>query len=395
MELPKKRLKMAFVIDSYDGIKTGGVFSAQRFINALSKDHDITIVTTGKEDPSRLVLKSFYPPFFKGLMQKMGFVFAWPDSKKLTELFSKMDIVHVQFPWLLGLKSIKIAKRLGVPVVTGFHMQPENILLNIKMRSQYLSEKIYQFFIKSFFNKSDGVICPSDFAQKELRSRGLNTKSIVISNGLTKDFKPVECKRNSIYENKFLILVVGRLAREKRVDLLIKAIANSRFKDKIQMVATGKGPMKEKWEELGRQLPNPAKFLFVSHEELINLFNTADLYVHTSEVELEGMAVLEAIGCGLPALISINPTSASSQFALDDNFKFQDSDYLELASKIDFLIENPEILKEAKVKYREIALKYDLEDSVKMTETFYRNIILQVEKQNSKKGLAIPQIIGT
>jgi glycosyltransferase involved in cell wall biosynthesis len=185
------------------------------------------------------------------------------------------------------------------------------------------------------------------------------------------------------------------LAREKRVDLLIKAIANSRYKNKIQLFATGKGPMKDHWEELGNQLPNPAKFLFVSHEELINLFNTADLYVHTSEVELEGMAVLEAIGCGLPTLISINPTSASSQFALNENFKFQDADFLELAKKIDFLIENPEILKNAKNKYREMALKFNLEDSVKMTEDFYFNTIKQVQKQNEKQGIAIPQILGT
>lgn len=392
---PPKRLKIAFVIDSYDGIKTGGVFSAQRFINALSKDHDITLVTTGKEDPSRVIMKSFYPPFFKGLMQKMGFVFAWPDSKKLTELFSQVDIVHVQFPWLLGLKSIQIAKRLGVPVVTGFHMQPENILLNLKLRSQFLSEQIYKFFINSFFNKSDGVICPSDFALNELKNRGLKTKPIVISNGLTKDFRPFEAVKKLEYQDKFLILVVGRLAREKRVDILIKAIANSKYKNKIQMVATGRGPMKESWEEMGKHLPNPAKFLFVSHEDLINLFNSADLYVHTSEVELEGMAVLEAIGCGLPAIISINSTSASSQFALDENFRFQDADYLELTKKIDFLIENPEMLKDAKKKYREMALKFNLEESVKLTEDFYFNTIKVIEKQNSKRGLTIPQILET
>ncbi len=390
-----QRLKIAFVIDSYDGIKTGGVFSAQRFINALSKDHDITIVTTGKEDPTRLVLKGFYPPFAKGIMQKMGFVFAWPDTKKLTELFLKMDIVHVQFPWLLGIKSVKIAKKLGVPVVTGFHMQPENILLNIKMRSQFLSEQIYKFFVNSFFNKSDGVICPSDFAYHELKTRGLKVKAAVISNGLTGDFRPKEATKAQEYKDKFLVLVVGRLAREKRVELLIEAIANSKYKDKIQLVATGRGPMKEYLEGLGKKLPNPAKFLFVSHEELINLYNTADLYVHTSEVELEGMAVLEAIGCGLPALISINSTSASSQFALDENFKFQNADILELAQKMDFLIENPEVLRNAKKKYLEIATGYNLSDSVKMTEDFYFSTIKMVQKQNATQGLKIPQILGT
>jgi 1,2-diacylglycerol 3-alpha-glucosyltransferase len=392
MENPK-RLKIAFVIDTYDGIKTGGVFSAQRFINALSPHHDITLVTTGEPNPSRVVLKAFYPPFGKKLMQKMGFAFAWPDEKKLTELFSQMDLVHVQFPWFLGIRAIKIAKKLGVPVVTGFHMQPENILLNLKIKSQFLSEQIYKFYINSFFNSSDGVICPSEFAYRELKTRNLKSKAAVISNGLTGDFHPIKADKAAEYQDKFLILVVGRLAREKRIPLLIKAISESKYKDKIQLVATGRGPMLEKLEKLGNELPNPAKFMFVSNEELVNLYNTADLYVHTSEVELEGMAVLEAIGCGLPALISVNSTSASSQFALDENFRFQDADFMELARKIDFLIENPNVLKEARPKYLEIANKYTLDESVKMTESFYFNVINRVQIQAAKPMLSIPRIL--
>ena len=92
------------------------------------------------------------------------------------------------------------------------------------------------------------------------------------------------------YKDKFMILVVGRLAREKRLHVLINAIENSKYKEKIQMVATGNGPLKEQLIEMGSKLPNPAEFLFVSQKDLIKLYNTADLYVHTSEVELEGMA---------------------------------------------------------------------------------------------------------
>ena len=383
----KRKLKIAYVIDTYDGIKTGGVYSAHRFIDALKKDHEVTIVTTGEEKPGRVVLPGFYLPFVKDLMKKMGFIFAVPKIARMKKLFSEVDLVHVQLPFYLGLRSVRLAKSMGVPVVTGFHMQPENILRNLKVKSQYLSNKIYNLFISKFFNKSDGVICPSPFAEHELKRFNLNKKSVVISNGLKEDFRPMDYEKDSKYQDKFMILVVGRLAREKRLHVLINAINNSKYRNKIQMVATGNGPLKEKLIEMGSKLPNPAEFLFVSHEDLIKLYNTADLYVHTSEVELEGMAVLEAIGCGLPALISINPTSASGQFALSEDFSFDDDDYMQLARKIDHLIENPEIIKDAKPKYLEIAGKYKMEDSIKQTEQFYYQVIDDAKKNRPTENL--------
>ena len=299
----KRKLKIAYVIDTYDGIKTGGVYSAHRFIDALKKDHEVTIMTTGEAKPDRVVLPGFYFPFSKNLMKKMGFIFAIPKIKMMKKLFKEVDLVHVQLPWWLGVRSVALAKKMGIPVVTGFHMQPENILRNMKITSQFLSNKIYNIFTNKFFNKSDGVICPSPFAEHELKRFNLKTRSVVISNGLKKDFRPLDYEKDLKYKDKFMILVVGRLAREKRLHVLINAIENSKYKEKIQMVATGNGPLKEQLIEMGSKLPNPAEFLFVSQKDLIKLYNTADLYVHTSEVELEGMAVLEAIGCGLPALI--------------------------------------------------------------------------------------------
>ena len=392
--LQKRKLKIAYVIDTFDGIKTGGVYSAHRFIDELKKNHEITIITTGEERPGRVVLPGFYPFIGKNLMKKMGYIFAIPQKEKLERVFQEVDLVHVQLPWWLGISSVSLAKKMGKPVVTGFHMQPENILRNIKIRSEYLSRKIYNFLIKKFFNISDGVICPSEFAQNELKRFNLKSKSVVISNGLKEEFRPVELERDPEYKNKFLILMVGRVAREKRVHLLIEAIKKCRNREKIQMVATGNGPMKEKLIKLGAKLPNPAKFLFVSNKDLIKLYNTADLYVHTSEVELEGMSVLEAIGCGLPALISINPTSASGQFALSEEFSFRDDDTDELARKIDFLMENPEVLEKAKKKYLEIAGAYKMEVSLKQTEDFYYQILENSQKNIKSKNLSGPLPFG-
>ena len=78
--------------------------------------------------------------------------------------------------------------------------------------------------------------------------------------------------------------------------------------------------------------------------------NTADLYVHGSIVELESLSTSEAIGCGLPCLISDSKYSAASQFALDDRFLFKSDDADDLAKQINYWYENKEELRTEKIK---------------------------------------------
>ncbi len=140
-------------------------------------------------------------------------------------------------------------------------------------------------------------------------------------------------------------------------------------------MATGKGPYQKQIEDQTQGLPNPAQVGFVSSEELMQLYNGADLFVHASEAELEGMAVLEAIGCGLPALISNSNTSASKQFALDEQYLFRQGDADDLSRKIDFLIEHPDILQKARRDYRRKALEYDFEGAVEATCELYERLV--------------------
>jgi hypothetical protein len=63
-----------------------------------------------------------------------------------------------------------------------------------------------------------------------------------------------------------------------------------------------------------------------------NTLDTADLFVHSSIVELESLSSLEAIGCGLTCLVSDSKYSAARQFALDERFLFTGGSFY-LASK--------------------------------------------------------------
>jgi len=372
------RLRIAFVADSWDGaVKNGGAMSARRFVSALRSRMDVTVVTTGeakKASADHILLPSFYVPGFKKVMRDMGFPFAWPKGEVLSEVFRVADVVHVQFPFPLGIRAATLAKRLAKPVTAGFHVQPENILYNIGIHSPRISAATYRFFLRSLYNKADLVVCPSQFALDELLRHGLRSPAQVISNGIADGYRPERAERPEPHRDRLLVLAVGRLAREKRLDVVIEGVRRSRHAGRIQLVVTGRGPEAGRVAALGRTLPLPAEVTFVPDEELLRLFHTADLLLHASEVELEGMAVLEALGCGLPALVADAPLSAARQFAASPDFLFAPGDPDDLARHLDLLLEHPEKVAAARARCLELRDDFAFERSVERLEAVWRGV---------------------
>ncbi len=365
------KLKIVFIADIVDGEKSGGVISARRLISYLKKKHELTVISTGEAEPNKIVFPQFYLPFAKKQMLAMGFLFAWPNRKILEAAIREADIVHIQFPFLLGYKAITIARELNKPVVLGFHVQPENLMWNIGLKFNWLNASLYHFFVKSFYTRGSRVLSPSNLGKTMLEKYGIKVPVRVISNGIPAQFKPGNYQPDPRFEGKFVILMVGRLAKEKGHAQVIEAIKLSKHRDKIQLVVTGQGPLKDELEALGKKLPNPAMFAYVSQTDLIKLFNTAHLFVHASEIELEGMAVMEAIGCGLPALIAKSDYSASTQFALNEKFLFTVGDAKDLSSRIDYCIDHADELTAAKQASLEKAQHYSFEHCAQETVDLY------------------------
>ena len=364
------------VIDAWDDANNGAVVSTHRFAEILrARGHTVEVLATGVPAPGKILLKSFVIPTPGNIMEKMRLPFAWPDRRILEETLGRQDVIHNQFPFYLGIKAIGVARKAGVPVVSTFHVQAEHLLHNVGVRSPTLVDWTYRFFLRTTYNRSDAVLCPSAFAERELRRYGLRVPSAVISNGVPPEYRPLpreECER---FEGKFTILSVGRLAKEKRHDLLIEAVRKSRHEGRIQLVILGDGPQKARLEELGKVLTHAPVFRWLKPHELIRYYGGADLCVHAADVEVECMSVLEAMACGLPCVIARSPLSATSQFALSDDFLFEAGSREELTARIDRWIDDPPGLERAREGYREAAQRYRVEASVDQLVELYRQVI--------------------
>jgi glycosyltransferase involved in cell wall biosynthesis len=380
------RLRIAFVADTvHSGSTGGGVASGEYVVNKLRETNDVTTVATDGDD----VLPGFQLPF--RAMREAQFMMAKPDRSILFNAFANVDVVHLQLPFWLSFAALDEAKRLGLPVVAGFHVQPENALFNVGIHSEWLNKTIYRALVKHFYNKVDAVICPTKFAEEKLLSYGLKTSTYVVSNGVPPDVAAAMANVTAHKPRaggKFFILAVGRLAAEKRQEVLIEAVRRSKHANEIRLVLSGGGPREAELKRLASELPNGAEIGFLPRATLLEYFKEADLFVHSSDVELEGMSVLESMSAGLPAIIAQAPESAASAFALNDDFKYAAGDVATLTAKIDALIENPEKLEAAREPYRQRARQFDFEASVGRMVEIYRSVVGEARALPSVVNLA-------
>ena len=367
-------LKILMVIDTFENSKNGAVISTQRFTKLLREQHQVTVLTTGTPGPDKVILPEFYPPFFERVMRRMKTPLAVPFGGLLKNAISGKDIVHVQFPFYLGVRAIFYARRAHTPVVSTFHIQAEHLAMNAGIKSKQFIQQTYRYWINYIYNRSDMVICPSKFAQEELKKYGLTAPAMVISNGILPVFRPLPVSNNGSFHDKFVLLSVGRYAPEKGHSLIISAVDKSRYRDKIQLILIGDGPLRERLQIQGNTLPNPPVFLTLDSEDLVEYYNLADLYVHAACVEVECMSVLEAIACGLPPLIADSDKSATRQFALSEQALFECDNCESLIREIEYWIEHPNELKKAKLAYQEESLKYRIEVSLQKLTKVYQEL---------------------
>ncbi len=375
---------ITLVNDTFNVNNNGTTISAMRFAEALSqRGHRIRIITCG--DPSKSGIdpetgfEMFYLPELKvpiasRLAHKQNTLFAKPVRETLEKAISGSDIVHIYQPWALGSAAQKIAKKMNIPAIAAFHIQPENITYNIGLKwFPLLTHLVYFLFYLFFYRKFTHIHCPSKFIAAQLRSRGYKARLHVISNGVHPVFCPPEKPRKHTFD-PIRILMIGRLSPEKRQDVLIRAVSRSRYADRIQLYFAGKGPWEKKLRRMGSRLPNSPVFGYYNRDDLIKLIHECDLYVHTSDVEIEGISCIEAFTCGLVPVISDSRKSATTQFALGPQNLFKAGSPKSLAEKIDYWLDNLQELRKTEEEYIRLGKQYSLEHSIRKMEKVYSSM---------------------
>lgn len=382
---------ITFICDVLGKPNNGTSIAVFNQMNAMAeKGHEVRCICPDEEYRGRknfYICKAINFYIFNHYVAKNGVHPAAGDTKVLREALKGADIATMNFCGALSKKAVKICKEMGIPYVGSFNAQAENFTNHVFMMNfRPANWFIYRHLNVKMFSRLQAIHYPTKFIRDLFQEEtGNNVKAYVVSNGVRKDFVHKKVAKPEIYKDKIIIVFSARYSKEKDPMTLLKAVNKSKYFDSIQLILPGVGPMWKKLEKFTSKWKNKPVFGFHSREELIDILNYADLYVHPSIIDLEAISALEAMATGLVPVLSDSPRAAIKTFALSEHNLFKMKDPVDLASKIDYWIEHPEEKEEYRKKYVEFAKKFDFDDAMDKMERMFLETIEEYKKNKDER----------
>jgi glycosyltransferase involved in cell wall biosynthesis len=215
------------------------------------------------------------------------------------------DLVHLATEFSLGIAGVKAARQLGIPIVASAHTDYDQYAVRYGVT---WALRAGWHYLRWFYGQAHRVLCPSRIYEEHLHSRGV-THTGIWSRGVDPaEFHPRF--RSEAYRARFgvgrddlLVTYIGRIAREKNLELLLRAweeLVGSRGGG--QLVLVGRGPLED--EIRRRELPGVHVTGLLRGRELSEAYASADVFTFPSPTETFGNSLLEAMGSGLPSLVA-------------------------------------------------------------------------------------------
>ncbi len=358
-------MKIAVVCDVLGDANNGTSIAAFNLINSLKgKGHDVRVVCpdeTRSGEPGWYVVPKFNFGPLNGYVRKNGVAPAKLDREILESAISDADLIHVMLPFSLGAASARYASEHGIPLTAGFHCQAENITSHVFLKNFAPANRLaYRVLYRRLYRYCDCIHYPTQFICDVFEGVVGSTPHRIISNGVNKRF--TASKNEKTGDGMFTIVFTGRYSPEKSHQVLIDAVARSKYKDRIRLVFAGTGPLRDKLKHRAEKCGiNEPVMCFFGREELVRVLQNADLYVHPADIEIEAIACLEAIACGRVPVIADSPKSATRYFALTENNLFRHGDPEDLAAKIDWWLDRPEEMLKCSEEYADYSKQFDFD----------------------------------
>jgi 1,2-diacylglycerol 3-alpha-glucosyltransferase len=296
------------------------------------------------------------------------------------------DIVHIQNHFLIGKQAVSTAKKLGIPVIGTNHFMPENLVHYLhlpKIAEKWLRKFAWRQCVR-IFEQLDFVTTPTKTAVALLKNAGFSKDVMPISCGIDLErFKPTNdglyLKRIfAVPINKPVLLYVGRLDKEKRIDIILRALPDILRVISVHLVLAGIGKGKQKLEELTEKLgiQKAVTFTgFVPDEDLQNIYRIADLFVMAGIAELQSIVTMEAMASGLP-VVAVNAMALPELVHDGENgYLFSDGDSQMLAEKVIAILSNQTMRAQMSKKSLEIIKDHDINKIIEKYESIYNGII--------------------
>ena len=321
-------------------------------------------------------------------------VFPAREVRKALDDFQP-DVVHVQVSDPIGLSVVSYARKKGIPVVTTEHNQPEVFTepLHIPGVVRKPVNAVLSAYFRNRQSKSDFVTMPTRQAIDNLiLSHGKEFKVPVaaVSNGVDlTNFKPGEApagiyEKYGISKDALIALYVGRVDPEKKVELVIEAFRRAHeVLPKTELVIVGDGVDKVRLEKMVRNsvFSDAVKFLGrVLPPDLYELYKVGDVFATASEIETQGIVLIEAAATGLP-LVAVD-AGAVSEICVNkvNGFLCQPGDVDGISMAMVKILSDQKTRQKMAAESVKLAHEHDLEKTLDKFINIYNKVLKGQEK---------------
>lgn len=268
---------------------------------------------------------------------RAGYVFSPFLAKKIVDL--NLDIIHTQTEFCLGALGRFISTTQGIPLVHTYHTMYEDYVHYIG-GGHIISKEMARDFSSIYCNKATAVIAPTRKTEQLLKSYGVTKPISIIPTGINtthfrrKNFSTEEIlelrKSLGLNADTPVILSIGRIAKEKSIDVVIGALPKliEKLPD-LKMVIVGEGNEIENLGKFADSLGVGHHVIFTGGkpwDEIGKYYQLGNVFCSASLSETQGLTFAEAMAAGIPVVAKkdecieniINDTVTGMLFQSDD-----------------------------------------------------------------------------
>lgn len=388
------KLKILFAIESYPPDINGSGIATKRIATGLAhRGYKVGVICPGKDLTLEKTVEDGVMVFRIGsvpVLLHKDYRFAPFAGNFVGPILKEFqpDLVHLADAFPTALAAFLEAKKLGLPIIGTNHFHPDNLLHYLKLEKNQTFyetlEKLLWDYFRGVFNHLHAVTVPSETAAEIIRSAGIKCPVYVISNGLDLKFfdgKEVDesvYSRYGIDKSKVNLVSVSRLEKEKRIDVLLKALSLIKNWKDIQLIIVGSGKGEKPLRSLAKELDVSDKVVFtgaVSDEDLRGIYSVGGLFLSASEVELQGLSIMEAMAYGLPIVAA--RSMAVPELVEDgvNGYLFEAGDFREAAAKIAKIISDGGLRKSMSRQSLMLIKRHDIEKTIDRIGELYSDIL--------------------
>jgi len=274
-----------------------------------------------------------------------------PYSVKVRSIMADFNphLVHVQHPFFLGEMGMHLGKNRNIPIVLTYHTQYDQYSHYAPIDSDLVKRWIINV-CTSFCNLCDLVVAPSSDIRQVLIDRKVTSRIEVIPTGV--NLAPYrDPDRRWLRETfkigpeKTILIHTGRLAKEKNLNFLFRAVAQAMSgNETLVFFVAGIGDLVPHLKALSRELGIESRVIFhgrMTPEELVSAYAGADLFVFSSKSETQGLVVLEAMAAGTP-VVAVDAPGVRDMVTDGVDGYLTDEDEDLFSRRILSLVESPE-----------------------------------------------------